>query len=454
MRELNGFHPLLSSISPDKQGRVFSGMPNRAFMTELSRNHRHNSWWNTADACFFQIAFTCSLPSVIIVVFLKHYTNSQIILNMPVFIGAFTNAIMPLLMSFISRRLNRKKKAVIIVGTVQRVFWISIVLVVAHFSGNAALVVPLFFASYLIYNLLSGSNTLFWQEFLGRALLPEKFSNAMGIRDAVGRLFGFATSFLSVFILGSLLFPANFLVLFLITFVGNMGSIVCHLMIKEAPYDAAENRDAPGRRKNDFLQPLKDRNYRWYLLFIVFIAGNLSIGGIYTNLGIERFKSLYGADRFAGILGVLTMCSGAFFSFLMGRFCEKAGVFKAFVVLVSALIIIPVLTVLGRNVYLYLAAFFLNGIAFSLLFIDFATVLRFGDMESRHSYLSLSSIIKLIPIVLFANIGGYLADRFSPELTLLLSAAFCCPGLLILLLRLKPFLVSRAHTPSGIMTGQ
>jgi predicted MFS family arabinose efflux permease len=112
-----------------------------------------------------------------------------------------------------------------------------------------------------------------------------------------------------------------------------------------------------------------------------------------------------------------------------------------------------VLTVLGRNVYLYLAAFFLNGIAFSLLFIDFATVLRFGDMESRHSYLSLSSIIKLIPIVLFANIGGYLADRFSPELTLLLSAAFCFPGLLILLLRLKPFLVSRAHTPPGIMTG-
>jgi predicted MFS family arabinose efflux permease len=271
----------------------------------------------------------------------------------------------------------------------------------------------------------------------------------MGIRDSVGRLFGFATSFLSVFILGSLVFPGNFLVLFLITFVGNMGSIVCHLMIKEAPYEAAESRTAPDDRKSNFLQPLRDGEYRWYLLFIVFVAGNLSMGGIYTNLGIERFKTLYSADKFAGILSVLTMCSGALFSFLMGRYCEKAGKFKAFLVLVSALIFIPVLTVVSRNLYLYLVAFFLNGITFSLLFIDFSTVLGFGDMESRHSYLSLNSIIKLVPIVLFGNIGGYLADRFSPELTLLLSAAFCCPGLLILLFKLRPFLVSGARTASA-----
>jgi len=418
-------------------------MQDDVYSKELRRNHTHNAWWNSADACFFQIAYTCSLPGVIIVVFLKHYTDKQILLNLPVFIASFANGLMPLLMSFISKRLRRKKKAVIIVGTMQRVFWISVVLVVAYFNGNRALLLPLFFASYLIYNLLSGSNTLFWQEFLGRALVTEKFSSAMGIRDSVGRLFGFATSFLSVFILASLAFPNNFIALFLVTFVGNMGSIVCHLMIREAPFEVAEDSPSPDNRSNGFVEALRDKDYRWYLLFIICVAGSLFIGGIYTNLGIERFKTQYSANAFAGILSVISMGSGALFSFLMGRYCEIAGSFKAFLLLVVALILIPVLTVVSHNPYLFFVAFFLSGVFFSLNFIDFATVLRFGTIESRHSYLSLSSITKLIPIILFGNLGGYLADKFSPELTLLLSAALCVPGLLILVFKLRPFLVSR-----------
>ena len=391
----------------------------------------------------------------IIVVFLKHYTDKQILLNLPVFIASFAGGLMPLIMSFVSKRLKRKKKAVIIVGTMQRIFWISVVLVVVYFNGKKTLLLPLFFVSYLVYNLLSGSNTLFWQEFLGRSLLPEKFSGAMGIRDSVGRLFGFATSFLSVFILGSLSFPSNFVALFLVTFVGNMGSIFCHLMIKEAPFIAVEILpEAENKARNGFAEALKDKSYRWYLLFIVCVAGNLFIGGIYTNLGIERFKSSYNSNTFAGILSVISMGSGALFSFLMGRYCEKAGAFKAFVVLVSALILIPVLTVLSHNAYLFFAAFFLNGISFSLSFIDFATVLRFAHVESRHSYLSLSSIIKLIPIILFGNLGGYLADRFSPELTLLLSAAFCVPGLLILVFKLRPTLVSGGNARHTYGAGQ
>ena len=45
------------------------------FHLELQRNHNWNAKWNTIDACFWQIAFTCSIPSVIIVAFLKHFTR-------------------------------------------------------------------------------------------------------------------------------------------------------------------------------------------------------------------------------------------------------------------------------------------------------------------------------------------------------------------------------------------
>ena len=72
----------------------------KLFHSELAKNHKRNTVWCTLDGSLFKVFYICTTPAIIIVAFLKHYTDSQILLNLPIFIYNFAFCLLPFIMSF------------------------------------------------------------------------------------------------------------------------------------------------------------------------------------------------------------------------------------------------------------------------------------------------------------------------------------------------------------------
>ncbi|MCX7710555.1 MAG: hypothetical protein N2484_12005 [Clostridia bacterium] len=413
-------------------------MSKSLYHIELEKNHRWNSWMNTLDATFFQIGFVCFVPAVIIVAYLKHYTDNEMILNLPVFIANFFMSLGPLIMSFYSGRFKRKKRMTVLLGWWHRLAWLPVLPVVYFLSGNKTWIIPAFLIAYAFFYIAWSSGIIFWQELIGRALVPERLSSAMGMRESISRGVGFAASFAVMAILAKVAFPLNFLILFSISFVSWLISLFWVQQIREAPYDEISDEKPSGHFKNLLTLPVKDVSFRWFIIFILFLYGHLYVGGLYTVAGIERFKDIVQPDQLTGVMNIITTLSACFFAFAAGKITERAGKFWSFLMFVVINILLPVLMNFCYSYPLYLGLLALSGVVNVIWLVEFTTTLGFSTPERRHEYLAVISFVKLIPIVIYTNLGGFLANTFSHDAAFMTSAAFSLAALLILVFKLRP----------------
>lgn len=419
------------------------------FNTELRRNHKWNTLMNVLDGVFFQIGFACFMPAVIIVAYLKYYTDNEMILNLPVFIANFAMALGPFVASFFSGRFKSKKKAVLIFGALQRVFFIPVILTVYFFNSSRTWVIPVFLTAYAVYYMVWASGVLFWQEMMGRIFVPEKLSSAMGIRESLSRVIGFFASLAVMLILAKVAFPGNFIVLLVTAFVSWNISLIWIFRMKEAPYEGAGEKKEGGHLKNLILLPVRDKAFFWYVVFILFLYGFLFVGSLYTVVGIERFSETVGRDRLTGIISIIITLSSCVFAFAGGKISEKLGKFWGFTVYVLVNILLPVGMVFCTNYFVYLPLMFFSGMVNTLWILEFTTVMGFAAPEKRHEYLAFISLVKLVPIVVYTNVGGFLANTFSKDIAFAASSVLSLLALLVLVFKLRPLWTAsdkrRAH---------
>ena len=414
----------------------------KVFYKELSDNHKNNVLWNIIDAGFFQIFYACYMPSVIIVSFLKHYTRSQLMLNFPMVISSFFLMLGSFAMSFVSSKLKTKKKAVLITGSLQRLSWSLVIASVYFFKNDRKMLIFSFLISLVIFEMLQGCVSIFWQEFIGRVFLPERRGSAIGIRESIGGILGFVMGVAAVYILNNISFPNNYITLFAIGFFAHILSIISIGMIKEPFYcpNIENNNKKPLLHVKDVLRlPVTDRIFGWYVLFALFYSGYMFIGSLYTSVGIERFGTIVGIGKLTGIINAVTLFSGAVFIFIISKIYEKTGKYSAFVIIVICMVVTPLWAMICQNFYGYMIVFILNGIITSIWIIDLNTVLDLSPIEKRHEYIAFNCLIKLFPVILYTNLGGYLTDRVSPFAPFIISSFFCFVGLLILLFKLGLF---------------
>jgi MFS family permease len=411
-------------------------MSQERYNFELEKNHDWNSRMNILEATFFQIGMAGLTPAIIIVAFLKHYTDNELILNLPVFIANFSMSLGPFIVSFFSGKVRGKKRAASIAGLLQRIFLIPLILI-AYFMSGSKWIVPVFLTAYTVFYMVWGGGSIFWQEMIGRALAPGRFTSAMGARESLSRIAGFLSSLVVVAILGSVAFPNNFLVLFTMCFVFCSFSLQFIFRIKEAPYDELSSAKPSRHLRNILSLPVRDKAFKWYMIFILFFYGYLFVGGLYTVTGIERFRNVMGQDRLTGIIGALTVLSASLFSFGIGKICERIGKLWGFAFFALLNTALPLSMMLCNNFYLYLVLIFLSGINNSSWFLEISMLMGFSVPEKRHEYIAYNSLLKLIPIFLYTNLGGLLASTISHEAAFIMSSAFCLISLFILVFKLR-----------------
>lgn len=405
----------------------------------LRKNHRWNTMVNILEGSFFAIAFVCFMPSIIAVSFLKHYTDNIFLLNLTVFICSFAASLGPFLMSFISGRFRSKKKVMIVFAALQRILWLPVVAVVLFSANLGRYLIPVFFVSLVLFYLNWGFSSIFWQEVMGRVFINGKIASSMGLRACISGIIGFFASLAVMYILNSVPFPGNFRILFIAAFVFMSFSWGCLILLREAPYHYTYNPRPVMHLRNMILLPAKDKEFGVFMLFIVFIYGTVFIGGLYTIIALERFGKLINSDSLTGIINAVIALSTALFAFLLGKIYEKAGKFSAFTIVSVFSFLLPTLVIFCDSYYLYLAIIFFIGIVNNLGLIELSTVIGFAQPEKRNEYLGFIALVKLIIIIVYANIGGLIAHSISPNATFATASVFCMIGLGILIFKLRHF---------------
>jgi len=409
------------------------------YSESLEKNHTWNVIMNILDGSFFSIAIVCFTPAIIIISYLEHYTKSTLILNLPVFIANFALAIGPFIMSFFSGRFERKKKAMVIAGLTQRLLWLPVVAVVFFSYSLGKNILPVFLIIYTFYYVVWGLGTIFWQEMIGRSFVGNRIGSAMGIREFISKILGFFASIAVMYILSSIAFPTNFLVLFFIAFICMMISMSALSMLREAPYEGKTESHPPLMHlKNMFMLPKIDKKFKLYVLFIIFGYGNLFIGGLYTIIGLKNFGASLGPGSLTGIISVISALAAAIFALMVGKIYEKFGKFSGFFSLSLISTILPIAIIFCNNYYFYLVIIFFSAAVNCMWFIELATIMDFATPEKRHQYIGFISIVKLLLIIVYTNVGGLLADYISPNAAFLMSSLFCLIGLYILVFKLRP----------------
>jgi hypothetical protein len=315
---------------------------------------------------------------------------------------------------------------------------VPVALSVVVFRDRPAVLLPVFFACYFLFYALWGANNLFWREMVGRVFDPARQSSAMGTREAIANVGGALAGLGIIAVLSRVAFPSNFWILFCFFPFAYSMCLVWISRMREAPSPPAP-REPPVRHLREVLGlPRSTPGFRWFVLFIFLSYGSLFVGSLYTTIGIDRFGAAVNADRLAGIMTFLTLASTAVFSLILGRAADRRGSFWGYLPAVIASVVLPLWALAARGLVGYLAVFALVGAQNSSWFIEMFATLKYAPVERRHYAIAFLGLAKVVPITLYINAGGWIAERLSPALALCLSSLLCLGGLLVLVFKLGP----------------
>ena len=408
------------------------------FLKELEKVHKHNALMNLLDGTFFALGFSCILPGIVIVSFLRHYTENKFILNLPILLSTVMFTIGPFLASFISGRYRQKKKIFMVTATGHRIAWVPVLLSVIIFRNKPQILLITFFIFYGIFYAFWGWNSIFWREMMGRVLHPAHQATAMGLRESVSNLVGFASAFGVMTVLTAISFPKNYIILFSFFLITFFCTLFFLYRFKEVEYPVTEDESPAKHIQNLFSLPVKDRAFKWFIIFILFSYGYLLTGSLYTTICLERFSTKTTSDNITGIMTILSLLSTTVFSFLLGRIGDKKGILWGYIPGIVAGIIMPFMAIFFKTLPLYLIIFLLTGSIGSTWFIELFVTLNASTPEKRHLYIAFVSLVKTVPVVIYTNVGGWLAQHISIQLPLVISSILCVISLFILLFKLKP----------------
>ena len=410
----------------------------RRYMKELAENHDHNARMNLFDGLFFAMGFSCVVPGIVITSFLAHYTSNKFLLNLPVLISNIMFAVMPFLASFVSGRFKSKKTVMNTIAVFHRLAWIPVLLTIILFKDKPGILLPLFLVCYSIFYALWGASAIFWREMMGRVLHPSKQTSTMGVREAVGNIAGFVASFGVMAVLARLAFPSNYLVLFVFFIASFSLCLIWLFQLREATYPVTHH-ESPVRHLQSIVElPRKDPLFGWFVVFIFFSYGSLFTGSLYTTIGLDRFGKALNPDRLAGVMTILSLFSNSIFAFLLGRLADRKGRFWGYLPAVIFSILLPLWAIVAMKPAGYLAVFLFLGAINATWFMELFATLNFAPPEKRHLYIAYISLMKIIPIFVYVSLGGWIAQRISPFLTLAISSFLCLVSLAILIFKLRP----------------
>jgi len=393
------------------------------------KNLKWNFSMGLLHGIFFYSGQAFGNPNTIIPVFLNNLTSSKAIIGLSsTIIGSFggIGSVIPQL--FVANRIENKlhKRPLLRIAiTIRALCWallsISTFLIAPHFPK---IMISLLFLFLLTFTFMGGVATIPFYDIWAKSLPSRLRGRFFSHRQFWGGILAIGAGYITKLVLGSnkIIFPQNYALLFLFTFIFITISYIALGSVRE-PKEAIHKKRLDF---GDFLKKAiyifkKDRNYRYFIYVQILIGGSaiaLPFYVLYAKDFLEIKLEMVGTFLIAQMIGsVMSNILWAYVSdFIGNKRVIQISSFLAF--------IIPIIAVLtGKNnatpfilVFAFIG-FFIAGrnIGKTNFLLDIAPV------KDRPTYISFINTLS-IPVMLFPLLGGYLVQSISFRFVFVITA--------------------------------
>jgi len=378
---------------------------------EIEKNYKWNFIWFTVDNMMFFFIFMGLSPYTVLPFYLKHFTDSNILIALIPAIYILGNTLPQIFMARFLRKTDERKKYLLMAASIQRLGilgMLGLIILQPILMMPNPLVIFFFFLTLVIQNVASGFYVPAWLDFLGKSI-PTRRGLLFGISNFFGGLLGLGIGWLLTYLLDRFPYYQAMAWIVGIAFAASLVSLTAIFMWKETlsvKRDASMTQNTSNRKTI-----LADSNFLQYLLW----RGLMVILDIATPFyALSAMASLKLADSQVGVFTVLLSLSETIFNPLWGWLGDHKGFYNIVVISAVAGITAAILAATASSLFIYYLVFLLAGIMISGLQIsNFNIIFEFSPpdlvpMYTAVSQMALSPLSGIIPVL-----GGFIADQWG-----------------------------------------
>jgi MFS family permease len=395
----------------------------KAFQVEVARHFRWNFAVNALDGAFFWFAVNFVAPSTILPLYVRHLTDSRLVIGL---VGTIAGAgwYLPQLLTanYVARQ-PRKKPLVTWLGFFAErlpylVMAVSAFILAGDSPGPA---VAWFLLTFAWHTLGAGSLAVAWQEMVARVIPVRYRGRLLGIANFGGTAAGLFAAAWAAAILDRYPFPTNFALCFGLGFLFMMVSWFFLALTREPPLHARRSAISLGEFRRRLPTVLRsDRNFASYLWArVITVIGRMGMGFL-TVYAAERWAL---SDSQAGYYAMLLLLGQATGNILFGPLADRRGhkVVSEISVAIAALSMVGAVLA-PSSTWLYPVFAAVGALNASDILSMIGIVMEFAGPEDRPTYIGLANTIPGLFAAVAPVIGGWIASRSNYTMTFLTGA--------------------------------
>jgi MFS family permease len=396
---------------------------NSAIGQEIERNYRWNFLVNSLDGASFWFGMSFISSTVILPLFVSHFTNNPLAIGLIPFIGWAGVFLPQLFMANAVERAPRKKFFPVTLGFFLERLPIFLLAPAVYFlaTSQPILTVVIFFVLYAWHNFGAGVIIVGWQDMIAKIIPVEKRGRFFGITNFIGNGAGILGALAVPFVLDKFAFPLGYVFSFAVSAVLIFFSWVFLSLTREPAVYSSK----PSVSQLDYMRSLpeilrRDRNFRMYLLSqIIFSLSGMAIGFLVVYAVQTWNLADAEASGFMIALQIGLTLANLFFGFLADHKGHKLSLEICFLLGALAL----VLAIIAPSPLWFFPIFFLRGAVNAGTIISGTSIVyEFTDAENRPTYIGLANTIPGVAGSVAPLIGGWLAGAISYRSMFILSA--------------------------------
>ncbi len=401
---------------------------------EVRKNLRFNFLVNVGDGAFFGLGLGLTSFTTVIPLFVSTFTDSAILIGLIPAMHVLGWQLPQLFTARWVSTLKRFKPALLAISIQERIPFLGLA-ILAYYSHllTSQMVLWLVFLLLSWHGLAAGFAANPWQNLLAKVIPGEIRATFFGAMNSASNLLGSVGAILAGILLEKYLFPNNFALCFLLTFLALLGSYGFLALNRETGQNKVEFDQSNSVSQKLMIRRILKSDPRFVIFLITRISYQFGLMAL-AFLTVFSVTELKVTTVTIGILTSILMVIQVLSNPILGWLADHWGKRNAFIMGSMSALISAVLAATTHQVWLLFPVFLFMGIANSAYWtIGMAYSLEFGTDSEKPTYIGLSNTLVAPAVVLAPLIGGWLAEAGGYRLTFIISAIFALITSILLL---------------------
>ncbi len=382
------------------------------YNAKVEANHKWNFFWLALDNMVFFFIFMGLSPYTILPFYIGKFTESKVLIGLIPTVYLVGSTLPQIFMAKFLKNRRKRKKYMVTAASIQRVgilglFVLSVMQPKLEIPSTPFLV--LFFLMFALQNVASGFYFPAWADFLGKAI-TRKRGFLFGISNFLGGLLGLGLGWLLSYLLDRYPFQQAIPVIFGISFIASIISLVAILSWREVVPPDAYYKDAD-ETQGTYANVFADKNFVRYLTWRGLMVILEIATPYYTLSALEQLALNAGQ---VGIFTTIMSFSEAVLNPLWGWLGDRRGFLDVVKISAIAGIAGAFLAIFFPTLIAYYAIFFLVGGMISGFQIATINIVyefsphRLVPLYTAICMISLTPLSSIVP-----TLGGFIAERMG-----------------------------------------